>query len=41
MNNETQVQILLERLSATVACQDDDYYLRKAAKLINEKSINA
>ena len=24
MNNETQVQILMERLSATVACQDDD-----------------
>lgn len=24
-----------------IACQDDEYYLRKAAKLINEKSINA
>jgi hypothetical protein len=24
-----------------LACQDDQYYLRKAAKLINEKSINA
>ena len=37
-----RINIMLRgRVFPFIACQDDEYYLRKAAKLINEKSINA
>ena len=37
-----RINIMLRgRVFPFIDCQDDEYYLRKAAKLINEKSINA
>ena len=37
-----RINIMLRgRVFPFIACQDDEYYLRKAAKLINEKNENA
>ena len=45
ISNDTtkhRINIMLRgRAFPFIACQDDEYYLRKAAKFINEKNENA